>query len=99
MNIRYAENTVDFNDDKLELIGWADRKAKTLLAPPTQARLLETPEQPEQCEGWVFLDWKAPVKSGSVSVYKVMRSERSARNWEEVACGIQRGNTGRADAR
>ena len=32
-DIRYAENTVDFDDDKLKLIGWAGRKERTPLAP------------------------------------------------------------------
>lgn len=52
-DIRYAENTVDFDDDKLKLIGWAGRKAATALQPPGQARLLEAPRQGD---GWVFLD-------------------------------------------
>ena len=51
-DIRYAENTVNFDDDKLKLIGWAGRKERTPLAPPGQARLLEAPRQGE---GWVFL--------------------------------------------
>ena len=33
-NLRYAENTADFDDAKLKLIGWAGKKAKTPLAPP-----------------------------------------------------------------
>ncbi len=84
-DIRYAENTVDFDDDKLKLIGWAGRKAKTPLATPGQARLLEAPKQGE---GWVFLDWKAPVEGGTVSAYKVMRRERPAGPWEEVATAV-----------
>ena len=84
-DIRYAENTVDFDDDKLKLIGWAGRKAATPLAPPGQARLLEAPKQGE---GWVFLDWKAPVEGGAVSAYKVMRRERPAGPWEEVATAV-----------
>jgi len=47
-DIRYAENTVNFDDDKLKLIGWAGKKTKTPLAPPGQARLLERPEGPWQ---------------------------------------------------
>jgi len=43
--IRYAENTVNYDDDKLKLIGWAGRKTRTPLAPPGQARLLEAPRQ------------------------------------------------------
>lgn len=84
-DIRYAENTVDFDDDKLKLIGWAGRKAKTPLAPPGQARLLETPKQGE---GWVFLDWKKPSDGGTVSAYKVMRRERPEGPWEEVATAV-----------
>ena len=56
-DLRYAENAVDFDDDKLKLIGWAGRKATTALQPPGQARLLEAPRHGE---GWVFLDWRAP---------------------------------------
>lgn len=84
-DIRYAENTVDYDDDKLKLIGWAGRKAATPLAPPGQARLLEAPKQGE---GWVFLDWKAPIDGGVVSAYKVMRRERPAGPWEEVATAV-----------
>jgi hypothetical protein len=81
-DIRYAENTVDFDDDKLKLIGWAGKKAATALQPLGQSRLLEAPKQGD---GWVFLDWKAPVDGGAPSAYKVMRRERPAGAWEDVA--------------
>jgi len=84
-DIRYAENTVDFDDDKLKLIGWAGRKAAAPLAVPGQARLLEAPRQGE---GWVFLDWKKPTVGGSVSAYKVMRRERPAGLWAETATAV-----------
>lgn len=84
-DIRYAENTVDFDDDKLKLIGWAGRKAATPLAVPGQTRLLEAPKQGA---GWVFLDWKKPADGGAVSAYKVMRRERSAGPWEDVATAV-----------
>lgn len=84
-DIDYAENTVDYDDDKLKLIGWAGRKAAAPLAPPGQARLLEAPRQGE---GWVFLDWKKPVVGGMVSAYKVMRRERPAGPWEDVATAV-----------
>ena len=72
-DIRYAENTVNYDDDKLKLIGWAGRKAATPLAVPSQTRLLEAPKQGA---GWLFLDWKKPSDGGAVSAYKVMRRER-----------------------
>ncbi|GAH32302.1 unnamed protein product, partial [marine sediment metagenome] len=65
-NIRYAENTVDYDDDKLKLIGWAGKKTTTVLTPPGQARLLEAPKQGK---GWLFLDWKAPVDGGKPAAY------------------------------
>ena len=84
-DLRYAENTVDFDDDKLKLIGWAGRKAATPLAVPGQTRLLEAPKQGD---GWVFLDWKAPVDGGAPAAYKVMRRERPAGPWSEVATAV-----------
>jgi len=84
-DIRYAENTVDYDDDKLKLIGWAGKKAPTPLAIPGQTRLLESPRQGD---GWVFLDWKAPIDGGAPSAYKVMRRERPAGAWEDVATAV-----------
>lgn len=84
-DIRYAENTVDYDDDKLKLIGWAGKKAPTPLAIPGQTRLLEAPRQGD---GWVFLDWKAPVDGGTPAAYKVMRRERPAGAWEDAATAV-----------
>ena len=84
-DIRYAENTVDFDDDKLKLIGWAGRKAAMALTVPGQPRLLEAPRQGA---GWVFLDWKAPVDGGSPAAYKVMRRERPEGAWQETATAV-----------
>lgn len=84
-NILYAENTVNFDDAKLKPIGWADRKTATALTAPGQSSLLEAPKQGE---GWVFLDWKAPIEGGVPAAYKVMRRERPAGAWEEVATAV-----------
>lgn len=84
-DLRYAENTVDYDDDKLKLIGWAGRKAATPLEMPGQTRLLEAPKQGD---GWVFLDWKAPVEGGAVSAYRVMRRERPEGPWQDVATAV-----------
>ncbi|MBU1320465.1 MAG: fibronectin type III domain-containing protein [candidate division Zixibacteria bacterium] len=84
-DIRYAENTVDFDDDKLKLIGWAGRAASTALELPGQPRLLETVQQGE---GWVMLDWKAPSEGGKPSAYKVMRRERPSGEWADEATAV-----------
>jgi len=84
-DIRYAENTVDYDDDKLKLIGWAGKKASIALTAPGQARLLEAPRQGE---GWVYLDWKAPIDGGSPAAYKVMRRQRPSGAWEDVATAV-----------
>lgn len=84
-DIRYAENTVNFNDEELKRIGWAGKKETTPLAPPGQARLLEAPKQGE---GRVFLDWKASADGGVPAAYRVMRRERPAGAWEEAATAV-----------
>ncbi len=60
-DLRYAENTVNFDDDQLKLLGSGGRKGRTDLEPPGQSRSLEAPRQGE---GWVFLDWNAPNEGG-----------------------------------
>jgi len=84
-DIRYAENTVNYDDDKLKLIGWAGKKAATPLARPSQVRLLEAPKQGD---GWVFLDWKAPFDGGKPKAYKVQRRNRNNGSWSDVATAI-----------
>ena len=84
-DLRYAENTSNFDDDKLKLIGWAGKSAGTPLAIPGQVRSLEVPKQGD---GWVMLDWKAPSDGGAPSAYKVMRRERPAGAWEDVATAV-----------
>ena len=84
-NILYAENTVNFDDVKLKLIGWAGRQTATALAPPGQARLLEAPKQGD---GWVFLDWKASAEGGKPKAYKIQRRKRSNSSWQDVATAI-----------
>ena len=85
-DLRYAENTVDFDDDKLKLIGWGGRKAKTSLEAPGQARTLEAPRQGE---GWIFLDWKAATDGGKVAAYKIQRRERPSGPWSDVGLAIE----------
>jgi len=84
-DIRYAENAVDFDDDKLKLIGWAGKKTRTPLSTSGQARLLEAPKQGA---GWVFLDWKAPAEGGRPKAYKVQRRLHTGGSWQDVATAI-----------
>jgi hypothetical protein len=85
-DIRYAENTVNFDDDKLKLLGWSGNQTPTALIPPGEVRQLEAPKQGD---GWVFLDWKQPAEGGRVSAYKVQRRERPAGAWQDVATAIE----------
>ena len=84
-DIRYAENTVDFDDAKLQLIGWGGKKAPTALTAPGQVLELTVPVQGD---GTVSLAWKQPVDGGDVQAYKVMRRERPVGAWEEVATAV-----------
>jgi hypothetical protein len=84
-DIRYAENTVNFDDEKLKLIGWAGRKAPTALEPPGQALLLEARSQGE---GSVSFTWKAPIDGGKASAYRILRRERPAGPWSDVGTAV-----------
>lgn len=85
-DLRYSENTVDFDDDQLKLIGWGGRAAKTSLQAPGQVRSLEAPRQGE---GWIFLDWKAPLEGGAVAAYKIQRRERPDGPYGDVGMAIE----------
>ena len=89
-DIRYAENTVKFDDDKLKLIGWSGNQTPTALAPPGEVRQLEAPKQGE---GWVFLDWKQPAEGGRVSAYKIQRRNCPEGAWQDVATAIETEST------
>ena len=84
-DIRYAENTVNFDDEKLKLIGWSGRKPPTALEPPGQTLLLEARVQGE---GWVQLAWKAPIDGGKPSAYRIVRRERPAGLWSDVGTAV-----------
>ncbi len=84
-DIRYAENTVNFDDEKLKLIGWGGRKAPTALEPPGQTLMLEARNQGE---GVVTFTWKAPVDGGKPSAYRIMRRERPGGPWIDVGTAV-----------
>jgi hypothetical protein len=77
-NLRYAEDTVDYDDAQLTLLGWAGLAAPTPLQPPGQVRNLEMPRQGAD---WIFLDWKKPAEGGPVASYKIERRERPTGDW------------------
>jgi hypothetical protein len=85
-DLRYAENTVNYDDDQLKLLGWGGRKAKTSLEAPGQTRSLEVPREGE---GWVFLDWKEPVDGGAVAAYKIQRRLRPDGPWSDAGMAVE----------
>ena len=80
--IRYAENTVGLDSERLRLIGWSPRKAPSPLPPPGQARELVVVRQGETS---LDLSWKSPIDGGKPSAYRVMRRERPAGPWMDMA--------------
>nr|VFJ91124.1 MAG: Fibronectin type III domain-containing protein [Candidatus Kentron sp. LFY] len=67
-DIRYAENTVDYDNAKLKLIGWGGRKTATPLEAPGQVGNLVIRSQGE---GRIELAWGKPADGGKVAAYKV----------------------------
>lgn len=79
-NLRYAEVTVNFDDAKLNGIGWGGRRERQPLTAPGQAPNVISTEQGDDS---ITLTWDKPVKGGKVSVYKVMSQERgSDEDWK-----------------
>ncbi|MDD5459187.1 MAG: hypothetical protein PHF37_07330 [Phycisphaerae bacterium] len=69
-NIRYADNTTDFNNDKLKLLGWSARKRRGKLQPPGQCMGLKVRYQ---AGGVIILEWKKPADGGRVRFYEMLR--------------------------
>ncbi len=84
-DLRYAENTVNYDDELLKLLGWGGRRPATPLPPPGQTRVLSIIEQGE---GWVKLVWKAPADGGKPSAYRIMRRERPEGPWTDIATAV-----------
>lgn len=84
-DLRYAENTVHGQDEYLLLIGWSGRKTPTPQPAPGQTRLLTVVRQEE---AQVDLDWKAPDDGGKPSAYRVLRRQRPAGPWMDVATAL-----------
>jgi len=84
--LRYAEDTVDYEDAQLTLLGWGGIAAPTSLEAPGQARTLEIVRQGE---GWVFLDWKSPSDGGAVASYKIERRERPSGDWTLTSLAME----------
>ena len=71
--LRYAENLVGFDDDKLAIIGWSDKRPRISVA-PGQAMDLEAVEQEETS---VVLSWQAPPDGGKPVGYRILRRDQN----------------------
>ncbi len=84
--LRYAENTVNGDDGKLQLLGWGGRRARTANEVPGQVRTLELIREGKD---WVFLDWKQPVDGGLVNAYKIQRRKRDGGSWMDAGMAVE----------
>lgn len=76
--LRYAENTTSFDDDKLKLLGWAGKREKSSSA-PGQVRSLRAIEQGTD---FVVLRWMSPADGGRVGAYQIFRrDDRQTGTW------------------
>nr|VFJ93096.1 MAG: Fibronectin type III domain-containing protein [Candidatus Kentron sp. H]VFJ93840.1 MAG: Fibronectin type III domain-containing protein [Candidatus Kentron sp. H]VFK00497.1 MAG: Fibronectin type III domain-containing protein [Candidatus Kentron sp. H] len=85
-NLRYAENTVNYDDGKLQLIGWSGRRPASALQSPGQVGELTSPDRGE---GWIELQWKAPTDGGKVAAYRVQRREPGQDAWEKIDTALE----------
>jgi hypothetical protein len=83
--LRYAENTVKFDDNKLNLLGWSGKRKRKSLKSPGQVMSLKAVEQGDD---WVGLKWKAPVDGGKAAAYKIQRDEKDDGKWVDVGTAV-----------
>ena len=69
--LRYAENTVGFDDNKLNMLGWAGKREKSS-ALPGQVRNLRAIEQGTD---FVVLSWMSPADGGKAAAYQILRRD------------------------
>ena len=74
-DLRYAENTVDFDDDKLALLGWSGRKPAVPVAVPAPCATLFPVEEGT---GTITLAWTRPdpAAGGPVKSFRVERRQQ-----------------------
>lgn len=84
--LRYAENTVGFNDVQLKLLGWGGRAARIALEPPGQPTMLEAPQRGA---GWITLTWNEPNYGGKVAAYNLQRREQQSSVWHDVGTALE----------
>ena len=85
-NLRYAENTVNFDDHKLKLIGWSGRRQAAAIVPPGQVRRLQIVQKPN---GPIKLIWQPPLDGGMVDAYEVQHRRCNGNSgWLHIATAL-----------
>ena len=82
--LRYAENTVAYDDDKLKLLGWSGKRKRESLKSAGQVMLLKAVEQGDD---WVVLKWKKPYEGGKVAAYEIQRDNDDGK-WLNVGTAV-----------
>ena len=86
-NLKYAEIVVRDEPEKLNQVGWGERREGTALEAPGEVRDIGIRAEGDS---WVVLDWKAPVDGGAVAVYRIQRrSGDGSRTWELVDTAVE----------
>jgi hypothetical protein len=83
-DIRYAEDAVDFNDEKLKTLGWSARRRRGKMPPPGQVAELEVGYN---AGGVAILKWKKPDNGGKILAYEVLR-DINASGWQVIGSSV-----------
>lgn len=75
--LRYAENVTGFDDNKLNMLGWAGKREKSS-ALPGQVRNLRAIEQGTD---FVVLSWMSPADGGKAAAYQILRRDGQSGTW------------------
>ena len=78
-NLKYAEITVDYDDDLLKLLGWAGRAEPKPLEKPGQCDNFDATAEGDD---WIEFAWDAPDKGGKPAMYKIMHRDNGTPKWK-----------------
>ena len=81
--LRYAENVTGFDDNKLNMLSWAGKRAKSSSA-PGQVRSLRVLEQGTD---FVVLSWMSPADGGKAGAYQILRRDEG-KSGEWINAGV-----------
>ena len=84
-DLRYAEDVMRDQPEKLSRLGWGPRRSGSALDSPGEVRDIGIVSEGDT---WAILRWKPPVDGGAPGFYRIQRKP-DGRPWEDVSTSTE----------